>query len=214
MKYVKLFEDYLNSLNEGKGRGNQILVFPEGDPHNYEGSMEYTHAHDHIQNWLNKGGTWVVIVNFLSSKERTNFERGEYDEFTVDPRFRSIPNGTWDDTTLPKFTDVYPKYNEVEFDVLGIKPNKLNPATPWIHLADKKGLEFCVTANRLLDAQRGDSLKDNIQQGSTYLIDSKRAKISGYRNGIVEVTFEKSKTIKKFPLKEWKEKHFMSLDEL
>ncbi len=213
MKYFKLFEEFIantvDSLTEGA-----IPVYPAGNPWKAEGSIQWSGAPAHMGSWLKTGTAISVVAEF------------EFDKYAADPAFRSIPNGNWKDKTKPTFSSKNPGYDEGEFDVIGIednpeKPEKITTTVnkekiehskePWIRIADKKGNEFLIPAFRILDIQKGSSVRDGITSGHAYLIDDQRGTVKDYVDGKVIVQLQNKQT-KQIPIAEWKAKRYTELD--
>lgn len=200
MKHIKLFEAFVESLNEG-----QIQVFAPGNPWKKVGSGITWPG---VADWLTKyseRGRHIILGVDLS-------DRGDFEPFTADPSFRSKPLGTWKDKTLPKFYSKHPNYDEVEFDFLEIVPNEEKPREPWIKVADKNGMEFLVPPFSILDIVQGGSVIDKIFPGEAYMIGDMRGNISDYRNKTVYITLQNGEE-REYSLTDWKAKHFASLDE-
>jgi hypothetical protein len=195
MRHIKLFEEFSSSLNEGA-----INVYPPGNPYKAEGSIQWTGVVKHTDKWKQEGQAFTLILDL------------DYDMYTANPEFRSKALGTWKDKSLPLFTDKFPRYNQVEFDLLGVEENPEKPNEPWLRVVDKKGVEFLVPPFKILDIQKGDSVKDGIHSGSKYLIDKMRAKIVNYKNGKVEVKLQDG-TTKEYTLDQWKAGSFMEIEE-
>lgn len=192
MKYVKLFEDF---LNEGA-----IPVFPPGDPYNREGSIQWTGVVQHTKKWMDEGQSFYLVADL------------DYDKWTADPQFRSESLGTWKNKELPLFTSKYPKYKEVEFDMLGVVDHPEKPNEPWIRVVDKKGFEFLIPPFRILDIQKGGSVRDGIYAGFKYLIDGKRGKVTNYKDDLVYIQMQDGGK-KVFTIEEWKKSNFHHIDE-
>jgi hypothetical protein len=208
MRHIKLFEEFI-SITEGA-----IPVYPAGNPWKAEGSIQWGGVPAHMGSWLKTGTAISIVAEF------------DFDKYAADPAFRSVPNGNWKDKTKPKFSDKNPGYDEGEFDVLGIEDNPDKPEKttttvnkikvehskePWIRIADKKGHEFLIPAFRILDIQKGSSVRDGIASGHAYLIDDQRGTIKDYVNGEVIVQLQ-NKQVKHIPVADWKAKRYTELD--
>ena len=197
MKHIKLFEEYLQTLQEG-----QISIYNQGNPYSPEEGnkgLQWPYFYKEAQKWLDdKIAVTVITAEF------------DYDKKTTDPKYRSEINGTWDDKSLPKFTDEHSNYDESEFDL--IKVDESLKMRDGVYIQDKNGLEFCMHPSRILEVQKGASVRDDIAAGATYLVDKMRARIFGYQNGVVTIKLQNGET-KDFTLKEWKEKNYLPLDE-
>jgi hypothetical protein len=196
MKHIKLFEEF-SAVNEGA-----INVFPAGNPYKPEGSIQWTGVLSNIEKWKQKEG----LTNFVLVLDL------DPDMYTANSEFRSKALGTWKDKNLPLFTEKNPKYNEVEFDLVGVEENMEKPNEPWLRVVDKKGLEFLVPPFKVLDIQKGASVKDGIQPGSFYLVDKMRAKIIDYKKGNVVLKMQDS-SLKSVPIEQWKKAGYVELDE-
>jgi len=195
MKHIKLFEEYHDSLNEGA-----IPVYPPGNPWKPEGSIQWTGVVKHTDTWKQEGQAFTLVCDV------------DYDMYTANPEFRSKALGTWKDKTLPLFTSKYPRYQEVEFDLVGVEENKEKPNEPWLRIVDKKGVEFLIHPFHVIDIQKGASVVDRIFAGSKYLIDSMRATITNYKDGKVQVKLQDGST-KEFPIAQWKREGFTEIEE-
>ena len=196
MKHLKLFEEFNQDLNEG-----QIQVYPPGNPYKAEGSMTWPGIHTWLPKYKAEGRGIIVGADF------------DYDKFIADPKYRSIPLGTWKDKTLPKFLDSNPRYDEVEYDYIEIVPNpEKETREPWVKIADKNGIEFMIPPFAIMDIIKGGSVQQKIFPGETFLIDNMRAKIADFINGKVIVKIQDGST-KEFTPQEWKSRNFMPLEE-
>lgn len=225
MSYIKLFEEYFESLNEG-----QIAIYGPGNPYtpikdvivdgvNYgSNGLQWKKFYDPAQIWLDQGfAISVVVSDFIPNSDELG-----YNKKTTNPKYRSEINGTWGDKSLPLFMDEHPGYDESEFDL--VKIDKKLMERDGVYIQDKKGNEFCIHASRILDVQLGSSIKDDIHAGATYLIDKMKGRISNYQNGKITVSFKtispKSSepsnepgSTKEYTLEEWRAKNYMPLDE-
>lgn len=201
MKHIKLFEEFAQNIDEGA-----IPVYPPGNPWKNRGSIQWTSVAQHLTDpnkWkkeYDNPTNYTLVADF------------DFDKYIADPKYRSVPLGTWKDKDLPTFKSENPGYDEGEFDFIEVVENKDKPREPWIKIADKKGIEFMIPPFDILDIQIGSSLKDQIFSGSKYLIDSMRAVITDYKDGIVYIKLQNGET-KQFTLEEWKKKNFTDLDE-
>jgi len=197
MKYVKLFEDYTNSLNEGA-----IPVYPPGNPYKPEGSIQWTGVVKHTDKWKAEGQSFTLVLDI------------DYDMYTANPEFRSKALGTWKDKSKPLFTSKFPRYREVEFDLLGVEENTEKPNEPWLRVSDKDGIEFMIPPFKILDIQKGSSVRDDVFAGSKYLIDNMRAQLMNYKNGMVDIKLQDG-TSKSFSIEDWnkKKKNFTEIHE-
>lgn len=185
MKHLKLYEDF---LNEGS-----IPVYPPGNPFKREGSIEWVGVEFNINKWIeNKEtdfGAMIAICYFDYNKYSMPGEKGK--------EYRSVFND--ENPELPEFLSENPKYNESEFDIIGIEKNEKNPKEPWIKLLDKDKLEFWIPPHRILEIQKGASVVDEIYSGYKYLIDKKKGMVDTYRKvdrkTFLEQTLEKYKDI-------------------
>ena len=216
MAYIKLFEDWAQSLDEG-----QIRVFGPGNPFKPEqiakgknmadSSLDWKQFYPASQKWLDD----KIAVSLVCAEFIPNSDTLGYDKKTTNPKYQSEPNGTWGDKSLPKFMDEHPRYDESEFDLVKVDPSLQN--RDGVYVQDKNGNEFCIHASRILDVQKGSSVRDNIAAGSFYFIDGMRARLANYQDGIVTVSFKKDSKDPKdsltFTLAQWKAKNYLMLDE-
>lgn len=230
---VKLFENFSN-LYEG-----QIRVFKPNNPFKpADGEelfgvkigkgLEWKPVYDAFEKWLDQGfGITITVAEFIPNSEQLG-----YNKKTTNPKYRSEINGTWDDKSLPLFTDEHPRYDESQFDVLKVDKKFSNidgsnpPHIDGIYIRDEKGNEFCVHASRILDVQLGSSLRDKIIPGTKYgyfeyeYDDNGEKKIEknavgtivNYQNGKVYVKIGKD-DIREYTIADWKAKRFRSMDE-
>lgn len=201
MKHIKLFEEFTQNINEGA-----IPVYPPGNPWKNKGSIQWTTVEDHLTNpakWKKEYDN-PTNISFVADFD--------FDKYTADPKFRSVPLGTWKDKNLPTFLSKNPNYDEADYDFVEIVPNKEKPREPWIKIVDKKGVEFMIPPFEILDIQIGSSVVDRIFSGSKYLIDNMRGIISDYKDGIVYVRMQDN-TTREFTLADWRKKNYTDLDE-
>lgn len=196
MKHLKLFEEF-STMNEGA-----ITVYPPGDPYKPEGSIQWTGVLSNIEKWKQKSG--MTNLTMLLDIEP--------DMYTADSQFRSKPLGTWKDKSLPLFSEKHPNYREVEFDFIGSEENEEKPNEPWLRVADKNGLEFLVPPFKIMDIQKGASMRDRIYPDTKYLVDKMRAKVMDYKGGEVYLKMQDGST-KKIPIDAWKKAHYMEIEE-
>lgn len=209
MRHIKLFEEFI-SVNEGS-----IPVYPAGNPWKAEGSIQWSGVPAHMASWLKTGTAISIVAEF------------DFDKYSADPKVRSIPNGNFTDKTKPKFTDANKGYDEGEFDVLGIEDNPDKPEMtkttvnkvsvehakePYIRIADKKGHEFLIPAFKILDIQKGSSVRDGIASGHSYLVDDQRGTIKDYVNGDVVLKLQNGQ-VRKIPVADWKANKYLELDD-
>lgn len=209
MRHIKLFEEFI-SVNEGS-----IPVYPAGNPWKAEGSIQWSGVPAHMASWLKTGTAISIVAEF------------DFDKYSADPKVRSIPNGNFTDKTKPKFTDANKGYDEGEFDVLGIEDNPDKPEMtkttvnkvsvehakePYIRIADKKGHEFLIPAFKILDIQKGSSVRDGIASGHSYLVDDQRGTIKDYVNGDVVLKLQNGQ-VRKMPVADWKANKYLELDD-
>lgn len=206
MKHFKLFEEF-TELYEG-----QIHVFPPGNPFQSEGSMTWPGVHKWLPEYSKDGRGIIIGADF------------NYDFYIDNPKYKSVPSGTivlkrnsqeieWDDPNLPFFTDDHKDYDEVEYDYIGIVPNPAKETRePWIKIADKDNNEFLIPPFLIVDILKGGSVRDGIFPGGNFLIDKQRARIYDYVKGVVKVKLQDG-DFKEYPLKEWRNKRFLDLDE-
>ena len=224
MKYIKLFEEFSNSLNEGA-----IPVYELGNPRKPSGSMTWTGVTYWLPQYQNPRAEAVIKRGIIVG---VDFEEGEdyhqYDKFIADPSYRSIPMGTWEDESLPLFTQKNPGYNEVAFDFIEVIPREGKDLKEyWVKVADKNGIEFMIEPHMILDIMKGGSVKEKINPGEAFLINKQRAvifdfgivspntaKLENFNLGdtIVIVKLSKSENLY-FTLEEWRKQKFYSLDE-
>jgi hypothetical protein len=220
MKYIKLFESWMsgdNPVNEGA-----INVYGPGNPWKPEGSMTWTGVTEHLP-------------TYIYPKAEPISERGiiigadfDYDKFIADPKYRSIPLGTWADKSLPKFLDANPRYDEMEFDFLEIVPQEgKDKREAWVKVADKDGIEFMIPPHMVLDILKGGSIREKIYPGEKFLIDKMKAKIMDYgvinpntarHDGmnpgdvVVVIKMQDGET-RFYTVEDWRRKNYMQLDE-
>ena len=199
MKHIKLFEEFLTNIYEGA-----IPVFPPGNPYKQEFSMTWKGVATHTKKWLDEKQAFTITVD-LDIKDG-------YNKYIADPKFRSVPMGTWENKDLPLFTSQNPRYKEIEFDMLSVEENKENAETPWIKIVDAKGIEFMIYPFMILDIQKGSSVRDGVFSGHKYLIDKMRAKIMNYKGGKVEVKLQDGST-RSISIADWKKANYTSIDE-
>lgn len=224
MKYIKLFEEFESSLNEGA-----IQVFDIGNPWKPEGSMTWTGVTHWLPQYKNPRAEEISERGIIVG---VDFEEGEdyhqYDKFIADSSFRSIPMGTWDNESLPLFTEKNPNYDEMEFDFVEIVPREGREAKEsWVKVADKDGVEFMVEPHMLLDILKGGSVRERIFPGEGFLIGQQRGKILDFGlinpnaakhleknpgDTLVIVKLQDGEKIY-FTLDEWRKSGFRSLDE-
>lgn len=198
MKYIKLFEDFQNSLEEGA-----IPAYPPGNPWKNKGSIQWTGLVRHLTD------VWKTEYNATNFSFACDFD---YDKYIADKNYRSVPMGTWKDKSLPKFLDKNPRYNEAEFDFVEVVENPEKKKEPWIKVADKKGTEFMIPPFTVLDVQVGSSIRDGIHAGENFLIDNMRGSIADYRDGVVYIKMQNGEK-REYTLQDWKSKNYTSLDE-
>jgi len=211
MRHVKLFEEFI-SINEGS-----IPVYPAGNPWKAEGSIQWSGVPAHMASWLQTGTAISIVAEF------------DFDKYSADPKLRSMPNRNWTDKTKPKFTDNHKGYDEGEFDVIGIEKNPDKPETtkttlrgikdpiehdkePWIRIADKQGNEFLIPAFRILDIQKGSSVRDKIASGHSYLVGDQRGTIKDYKDGNVILKLQNGQ-VQNIPIADWKANKYLELDD-
>jgi hypothetical protein len=192
MKHLKPFTQF---LNEGT-----IAIFGPGNPYKQEESTQWPGVEERVRKWMSEGQSFILVIDI------------DYDKYIADPAYRSVALGTWKDKTLSTFSSDFPKYREVEFDVVEVVPNEEKPREPWLRVVDKRGVEFLVPPFKVLDIQLGSSVRDGIHSGFIYLIDSMRAKITNYIKGVVEVKLQDG-TTKKIPIDQWKRNNYTQIDE-
>jgi hypothetical protein len=200
MKHIKLFEEYSNALNEGA-----IPVYPPGNPYKPEASIQWTGFVRHFgtdakTDWKEAGQSFTMVCDV------------DYDMYTADPQFRSKAQGTWKDKSKPLFTEKYPRYREVEFDLMGVEDNKEKPNEPWLRISDKNGVEFLIHPFHILDIQKGSSMKDRIHSGSKYLIKSMRGKVVNYKDGVVFVKLQDGSNME-IPIADWRKANYTEIEE-
>ena len=216
MKYIKLFEAF-NNINEGA-----ISVFTAADPFKEEGSIQWTGVVKHTGIWKQAAETFTLTMDI------------DYDFYTANPEFRSKSLGTWKDSSLSKFTDKFPRYREVEFDLVEVVENEDKPNEPWLKVVDKKGVFFLAPPHKVIDIQKGASVVDDISSGSKYLIKEMKAIISDYKkgtatlvrrgkqyvpcspveygDGVVFLKYQDGST-SEMPIAEWKKRKFTKIDD-
>lgn len=199
MSHFKLFEEYFQNLDEGA-----IPVFPPDSPYKQEGSIQWTGVEKLFTIGIpqRKQGPWLentrmVVVSDMNDKD--------YDRYVADKQYQSVPLGTFGDKNLPLFSEKNPKYDESEFDVVEIVPNKEKPREPYIKVVDKKGLEFMIPPYKIIEIQKGSSIIDKIYAGSKYKFgDGKKGMVVNYTpDKVVHVKMEDGE-IEKFSLADWK----------
>lgn len=226
-KHIKLFEEYLQSLNEGQiavyAPGNPFKPAPNGQLYGVRinNGMQWPAFYDAAEKWLEQG----FPISLIAADFVPNSSKLGYNKKTTNPKYRSQPNGTWEDKSLPLFMDDHPGYDEAEFDLVkvdkkfseipGTWTGEGKPPHDGVWIQDKDGNEFCIHASRILDVQLASSIRDRISSGTYYLVDNMRARISNYQNGIVTISFNvrDPKDIRQYTVKEWKAKNYRSLDE-
>jgi len=196
MKYIKLFEEFFTDIDEGA-----IQVFPPGNPYKSEGSMTWPGVHLWLPKYKAEGRGIIIGADF------------DYDKYIADPKYRSVPLGTWEDKNLPTFLSKNSNYDEVEYDYIGLVPNpEKETRESWVKIADKDGNEFMIPPFTILDIIKGGSVKDNIFPGATYLIDKMKARIADFINGKIVVQLQDG-TTQEFSPQEWKSRNFLALEE-
>lgn len=198
MKHVKLFEEHFSQSE--KLFDGAIPVYPPGNPFKPEGSIQWTGVVPHTTKWKEQGQSFVLVVDV------------DYDMYTADPQFRSKANGTWSNKELPLFSSKYPRYKEVDFDLVAVEENTEKPREHWLRIADKNGVEFRVHPFHILDIQKGASVKDGIFAGDVYLIKDMRGKVINLKNDVVELKLQDGSK-KNIPLAEWKKSSYTKIEE-
>jgi len=193
MNYVKPFQEF-DSVNEG------VFVYPPGNPYEKERTIQWPGLVDWINKWQGQGQHFSLVCDV------------DYDKHTADPKYRSVPLGTWGDKSLPLFTEENPRYDEVDFDLVEIVDNPEKPREPYLKIVDKNGIEFMIPPFKVMEVQRGDSVVDNIRSGSKYLIDKMRATIVNYKNGKILVRLQDG-SVREYDPQQWKSKNFTEIDE-
>jgi len=224
MNYIKLFEEFEKSLNEGA-----IQVYGLGNPRKAEGSMTWTGVTDWLPKYQNPRAEGVIKRGIiLGVYFDDGAEYSQCDKYIADPSYRSIPMGTWEDESLPLFTQENPDYDEIEFDFVEIVPREGKPLKEyWVKISDKDGVEFMVEPHMIIDIIKGGSVKEKINPGEAFLIKNQRGII--YDFGIINPSMAKLEKINPgeevvivvlqnreklyFTLEEWRRKKFYSLDE-
>jgi hypothetical protein len=191
MKYIKLFEDY--TLDEGR-----IPIYPPGNPYKMEKGIRWIDVIKAIQEMMNEKQAFTVVCDF------------DYDKYSMNPDTRSKVQGNEDQKDLPLFTKKYPQYGEAEFDVEEVKDVKLGD--PALLLIDKKGMKFLVEPARVIEIQKGSSVRDGIFSGDKYWLGNMLGKVIDYKDGVIKVHKQDGKT-EDFTLADWKKGNFMHVDE-
>ena len=230
MKYIKSFQDFLNeNLNEGKDGVKGIPVYAPGMMYKIDGTISWPSFAHHAAIWMEQKQAFIISVDFAVGRDNEGNDKNEYDEHIADPKYRSIPLGTWNDEKLPLYSETNPrKKGEIEFDLISIEKEPGNVINPhlldpkgydrnlareaFLRIVDKKGTEYLIKSDMVLDVQKGCSIVDGIFSGTSYLIKSEKATITDYKNGIVYIKFKSGKT-EEYPIKQWKAEHFRSLNE-
>lgn len=196
MKYVQSFSEF-KILNEGA-----IPVYPPGNPYKPEKSIQWPGIEKHLKEWISEGQSFVLVADV------------NYDMYTTDTRFRSKVNDTWNNKDLPLFTTKYPRYQEVDFDLIEIEPNTTgnDPRAVWLKIHDKNGVEFKIHPFMILDIQKGASVKHGIYAGDVYLIKDMRAVITNFRHNEVELKLQDD-TKQSIPIDEWKKMGYTKIEE-
>ena len=193
LKHVLTFSDF---LNEGANGVKGIRVFPPGKKNKPEGTCEAKSLAEWCNKWLQEGLTLVLSVDLdanLDDDEEFDFD--DYDKYIADPKYRSVPNGTWFNKKLPKYSDeISSKKFEQEYDCIGTvskqepeggkfyADKKTGYQDDWLRCVNKKGVEYLFPSSVILDVQKGCSVRDRIYSGKSYLIDGKlRGTITDYR---------------------------------
>ena len=233
MSYIKLFEEW-SQLNEA-----QIRVFAAGNPWKPEqvqkgkGYVDYKMTwpkfYEEAPKWLEeKIAVSVIVDDFIPNSETLGYNKKVVNLDKDEPIYRSEIDGTWDNKSLKLFTDEHPDYNESQFDLVEVDPSLKD--RDGVYIQDKDGNEFCVHASRILDVQKGCSVRDGISSGTFWTfpsMESKRGRIVNYQAGIITVSFhydrhtkqpsQDPKDILTFTLKEWRkeiaEKRIHPVDE-
>lgn len=106
--------------------------------------------------------------------------------------------------------------DDAEFDVIAVEqakhPRKPGVTEDVIRIRDKKGEEFIVRPGKIIEIQIGNSLKDNITIGSSYLVDGKRGVLRKYQNGIVTIRLQNGEQ-KEMSLADWKKARYTELED-
>lgn len=206
MNRFKLFEEYFQDLNEGA-----IQVYPPNSPFTKEGSIQWTGVEKLFTQGIpqRKQGPWLddtmmTVVLDLNDKD--------YDKYIADASYNSIPLKN-QDKKLPIFSEEKPKYDESEFDVIKIVPNPDKPKEPYVHVADKNGLEFMVPPYKIIEIQKGASIRDRIEAGSRYRIEGKKGMIINYTPEKKVIVKLEDGSTKEFSLKDWKAGGYRPLNE-
>jgi hypothetical protein len=199
MNRFKLFEEYFQDLNEGA-----IPVFPPDSPYKQEGSIQWTGVEKLFTQGIpqRKQGPWLettkmTVVSDLNDKD--------YDRYIADKAYQSVPLGTFGDEKLPLFSSKNPKYDESEFEVIEIVPNKEKPREPYVKVVDKNGLEFMIPPYKIIEIQKGSSIIDRIFAGSKYRFgDGRKGMVVNYTpEKEIHVKMDDGE-VKKIKLAEWK----------
>ena len=225
MKYIKLFEELMALKEAAAESKNQVKVYMPDNPHKMSRvQLSYPGVHEWL-NWFSDPNNERYVSNCIAFITDI-----DYDKRTADPKFRSEALGTWEDETLPLFSETNPSYKEVEFDYVEVptdqeklgkipgeelkKKGNGTYENPWIKIVDKKGVEFLIKPYEIIDIQLGCSVVDNIFPGFSYLIDGERGTITNYEkhtvrkgaeHGEVEVTLSPRKGTPKLASKKYPE---------
>jgi hypothetical protein len=204
-------------MNEGA-----INVYEPGNPWKPEGSMTWTGVTEHLPTYIHPKAESVIERGIIIGADF------DYDKFIADPKYRSLPMGTWGDKTLPRFLDTNPRYDEMEFDFLEIVPQEgKEKREAWVKVADKDGIEFMIPPHMVLDILKGGSVRAKIYPGEKFLVDKMKAKIMDF--GIINPNTAKFEGIPSgstivaikmqdgqnriYTIEDWTRKNYMALDE-
>jgi hypothetical protein len=241
-QYVKNFFDFVNEskVNEGtegqrvEGQENSkvrgINVYKPGDPYKLDtradgtgGKIQWTGVEKHFNNWMNNNHEMISIVCNIDA----NYDRWNYDELNINPKYKSKFLGTWNDDNLKLFSEDFPRYNKTEFDVIGLAKQEKGDdemfkykdvKISFVKVQDMRGNMFVIPPFEIIDIERGNSIVDQIMSGDAYLVGDKRAIIDNYQNKngqkIVTIRFKGDNTTQTFTLADFRSKKYLNLTEV
>ena len=195
MAHFKHFDQFVQT-NEA------ILIYGSGDPFRMEtkitkrdkitgkrdeNSIEWPKFYAEAQSWLDDG----IAVSVITSDFIPNSDELGFNKKTTDPKYQSEINGTWGDKSLPIFMKDHPGYAESEFDLIKVDESLKNRDGVWIQ--DKDGIEFCIHPSRIIEVQKGASVRDDIQTGLNCTIGGVKYLVEDYRKLDSETFMEKLK---------------------
>lgn len=199
MKHIKLFEEFTSKEVLIKITESAISTYPPGNPFHSEGGVRWIDVARYTKDLVEKGQSFTLNTMF------------DYDFYTLDPRFRSKVQDTWEKKDLPLFSEKFPRYSESEFDLVETLAVD-EPGEPRLKIVDFKGNLFLIPCHKVIEIVKGSSVRDGIISGSHYIIDGERCTIENYINGEVIVRTG-DRSVKKFTLKEWNAAGYTATDD-